>query len=159
MTSGVPFKTPLSVIERFAAKDAKLAGFVAQLSPHAAKGIPTRERLVRDFHAIAARISAPLWSETGVPWIDGVLEKVDSLVTIRRLENAEGKVSPVVRVERALADNDLPRAVAALEGLGGLGAAWASRATSRIAADRAMAALRLRAIEALGVGQPAGAAR
>jgi hypothetical protein len=159
VTSGAPFTAPLSVIERFAENDAALAELIAPLAPHAAKGIPTQARLARDFRRVATRLSAPLWPRTGVPWIDGVLEKVDSLVTIRRLEDAEGKALPVVRVERALDDNDLARAIAALAGASGPGAAWASRAKSRVAADRAMAGLRLRAIEALGAGQPAARAR
>ena len=148
--SGAPFKMPLSVIERFAQGDAALAGFIALLSPHAGTGVPTHAQLVRDFQAIATQLSAPLWPESGVSWIDGVLEKIDSLVTIRRLEDGGGRASPVVQVERALADNDLARAVAALAATDGPGAAWASRANSRIAANRAIAGLRLLALESLG---------
>ena len=150
VSSGAPYKTRLSVIERFAAGDATLAGFIALLSPYADTGVPTQAQLVRDFQAIATQLSAPLWPETGVSWIDGVLEKVDSLVTIRRLEDGRGKASRVVQVERALADNDLARAIAALAASDGPGAAWASRAKSRVTADRAIAGLRLRALDALG---------
>ena len=70
------------------------------------------------------------------------------------LHRLEGEVLADVGVEaaaeRALADNDLPRAIAALAGVRGPGAAWAKLAKTRVAADRAMAGLRLRAIEALG---------
>jgi hypothetical protein len=148
--SGAPFKAPLSVIERFAQGDATLAGFIALLSPHAGSGIATQTQLVRDFQAIATGLSKPLWPQTGVSWVDRVLEEVDSLVTIRRLEDAGGGALPVVQAERALADNDLARAIAVLAAIDGPGAAWASRATVRIDAVRAIAGLRLWALEALG---------
>ncbi len=159
VSSGAPFNTPLAIIERIAGNDPALSGFIAVLASHAGGGIPTQARLTRDFDAISARVGAPLWTNTGLSWIDKILLQIDSLVTIRRLEDAEGKAMPVVGVERALADGDLPSAIAALEGVDGVGAAWALRAKSRIAADRAMAGLRLRAIEMLDAGQPAETAQ
>jgi len=148
---GLPYVDAIGAIERLApSNDKKLMEPIGILKPNAAKGIPTRPQLTRRLSVLAASRGTPLWSAEGQSWTDKLLQKIDTVVAIRRVDDGADSRAQADLLVRAAAASDLPDAIAALEGATGAGADWARDAQNRIAAEQALAALRLRAIERLG---------
>ncbi len=86
----------------------------------------------------------------------GVINRLASLVSVRRTEFAADDDSPdavLARADAAVEEGDLPAAVAALEKLTGTprqaAEDWIHRAKARIVAEQAMAALHVHAISAM----------
>lgn len=150
LDSGLPYVDAIGAIERLAPPDdKKLMELVGVLKPNAEEGIPTRPQLTRRLSALAASRGTPLWSAEGESWTDKMLQKIDTVVAIRRVDDSADSRAQADLLVRAAAASDLPEAIAALEGATGAGADWARDAQNRIAAEQALAALRLRAIERL----------
>ena len=152
---GTPFAGLLTAIERLADNDPVVTASIAVLSPDAASGIPTTAALVKRFEGVAATLGEPLWAETGTGWLDQILKRVDSVIAVRRIEDGSGNILPARRAEQAVARGDLPAAVAALEDAPGPATDWVQDAKRRIAAEKAVASLRLHAVEMLGKGMDA----
>lgn len=154
--AGAPYADLLATVSRLAGlDDPALAEPLAVLAPHADAGVPTRAQLARRLDALAAVRGVPLWTPDSESWTDRLLRRIDSVVTIRRLDDDRGDATGLARAATALAKGGLPEAIAALSAAVGPGRAWARDAGNRLAAEKAMQALRLRAVERLG--EPAAA--
>ncbi|MEX2618537.1 MAG: mitofilin family membrane protein [Alphaproteobacteria bacterium] len=149
---GAPFAGLLTAIERLADDDPVVASSIAVLAPDAATGIPSAATLIKRFDAVAATLGEPLWAETGTGWVDRMLQKVDSVIAVRRIEDSAGNILPARQAELAVARGDLQAAVDALADATGAAADWVRDAKRHIAAERAVAALRVHAVEMLGKG-------
>ena len=157
-----PYARELTSVRALAGRDPAVAGAVAALVPRADRGIPDIAMLRARFDGIARTIAQAAIAPHGAGWIDRILQRLSTVVTIRRVgEPAPSASGPMVQLARAeirLAADDLAGAVAALDGLAGAPAeaakAWRMDAAARIKADAALATLTARAIAAFG-GAPA----
>jgi hypothetical protein len=155
-----PFTGELESLKAVSADDAGIAAAVAALEPYAASGIPTLLQLRSRFPSVAHEISRVNAEWTGRDWVDQAVNRLTRLVSIRKTgagAAAEGGVSgALASAEAALASDDLAAAVAALEGLEGppaeAAAPWLKDARDRLAAEKALANLRDRAISMLATG-------
>lgn len=120
-------------------------------------GLSTLAQLQGEFPAVAQRIAQTEYSSGGEGWLDDVTNRLASLVTVRKVGDAAlasgGTDAALAQAEAALRSGDLAGAVKALEGLQGqaqeAASAWLTKARDRVAADKAMADLRLAAIAQL----------
>ena len=151
---GAPYASALAAVKRLADGAPGTVEPVAVLEPDAATGVPSAADLERQFAALVPTLGEPLWSQTGIGWADRILRNIDAVVSVRRIEDDSGGATPVRRAEKAVAAGDLEAAVAALEAAPGGAADWLQAAKRRVAADTAVAALRLQAVELLGKGMP-----
>ncbi|NKB55301.1 MAG: hypothetical protein GKS00_03100 [Alphaproteobacteria bacterium] len=150
LSDGLPYGGALDAVAGLApADDTALAEQIAVLEPGAAAGIPTRGQLMHRLSELAESRGTPVWSAETESWTDKVLQKIDKVIVVRRIDEAADGGAQSRRVKRAAATGSLSDAIAALDGATAPAAAWVRDARHRIAADRAFAALRLRAIERL----------
>jgi uroporphyrinogen-III synthase len=158
---GAPFIRELAAVKALGGDDADIAEVAAALQPYAASGIPTIAELRSTFPETANAIVAAQPVTEGNAWTDKVIDRLASLVTVRRTGPgaiAAGGVDGIVaQAETALASGDLPSAIGALETLTGAPAqaanAWLGRARARVSAEQAMATLQQRAIARLSAAR------
>ncbi|MBI3506108.1 MAG: uroporphyrinogen-III synthase [Proteobacteria bacterium] len=143
LAGGRAYDGELSLV-RDLASDADLSA----LAPNAAAGIETRASLARRFGPLANAAVAAARVEQAPGLLGELVERAQSFLSIRRVGDVPGD-SPTARVARAetrLAVDDLAGALAALEGVQGMGWSasllpWIDTARRRLAAERAVAAL------------------
>jgi uroporphyrinogen-III synthase len=124
-------------------------------------GIPTLSELQRRFdRESAAVIRASLLPEGRSSWLRRVLDKLMSIVTIRRTDGeADGNSASAVlaRTEHKLAAGDLAGAAGEMDALSGAAAQaaadWLAAAKARVAAERAISDASAKAIGALAAAQ------
>ncbi len=141
VAAGHPYATELAALITLAPEDSGLAA----LASHADAGIPTLPELVRSFAAASETALASASTPAGASYVDSLLQSVQSLVKIRRIDaNATGD-DPSAVLARARADldqGDLGLAAKEVEGLSGAPreafAVWLDQARSRLAADDTM---------------------
>jgi len=139
---------------------------LAPLVPLAERPPPPRDALLQRFPGLSANaaraaqvgaLSLPADStaeNTLGRWWNGVVQRLSSVVSVRRVGEAEGDtaLARLARADRAVASGDLAASVAALEGLGGQVAdalaPWPTEAKARLAADRQAEALLAAALTA-----------
>lgn len=163
LRSAAPFRKDLEALRTAGGDSPDVAGAVAMIEPYADAGIPTITTLQRRFDRTAGRIVGAGIAASGDGWLARTMNRLASLVTVRRTADdaAVNSVEGVVATaERALAVGDLKAAVAALESLEGppaeASAVWLRDAHARTAAERALARLHVHAISLLApVEQPA----
>lgn len=153
---GAPYVDVLATLRSIAGGDGDVAAALDQLAPHAAKGLPTRLRLAREFPAVARATVAAADSEAASGWAQRALQRVESVVSIRRVGlNVTGDTAQarIARAEAKLSDGDLSGAVDELSGLQGAAAAaaasWRDAAAARLAGEAAAAQLESLAIARL----------
>ncbi len=150
-TSG-PFAKELGSLEALTAGDPRVDGPIAALRPHAATGIPNLEVLRRRFEEMAGDVVRAANAGEDDGWVRKTLNRIASLVTIRRTDGSAGNGldGVVAGVEADLKSGDLIAAVEALAGLSGppaeIVAPWLEDARVRLAAERALADLHVHAI-------------
>jgi hypothetical protein len=92
-------------------------------------------------------------------WWNGVVQRLTSIVSVRRVGEAEGETSlaRLARAEKAAASGDLAAAVTAIDGLGGAAgeivSPWLAEAKARLAADRQAETLLGAALAAAGTAR------
>lgn len=152
-----PFERDLEALSAIGGDDAEVAKAVAMLKPLAAKGLPSVAELRDRFDPVATAISQAAGRAEGNGWVSRTVDRLSSLVTVRRVDGkADDKSADgiLTRAEMRLKEGDLGGAVRALEDLSGSAAAaaqpWLNEARTRLAVDRALAALHGRAIAMLG---------
>ncbi len=151
-----PFVESLEAVKAMAGNDPGMAEAIAALEPHAAAGITTLAALRADFEDTASRIIGADSKDAGDGLFDRTLDRLSSLVRLRRTESRVGDESSalVARAEAGLAGGDLVAAVNTLEGLDGAAAEaarpWLDRARRRLAAERALVTLHVLAIARVG---------
>lgn len=160
---GDPYQPQLDALKAVADDDKTIAGSAVILGKHAAGGVPTLADLRDRFAALAGRIVEADRADSGVGWLDRTMEKVSSLVRIRKVgEGADPETVDglVAQVERLLAAGDLAGAVDRLGRLTGAAAKtaapWLAPARARVEAERALAGLHVYAVSLLKPGTVIG---
>jgi uroporphyrinogen-III synthase len=150
-----PFPAPLESLRAVAGDDPVVADAVQVLSPLANTGVATRNRLVDTFDVAAAGAARAALAPAGAGWLDRTIQRLASVVTVRREGHVEGDTAQAVlaRAEALVKDGDLVGADKALAGLEAEAAAamapWRAAVASRIAADGAIDKLGQHAIKLL----------
>ena len=156
--SGRPFNTELQTVRALSVtlQAPQLIGPFDRLAALAETGLPTMLVLQRSFSALAGRAAqgAPTGDET---WVGQTLNRVTSLVTVRRTGEIAGPSAEAVvaRTERFLEEGDLERAVAEAATLAGQSVevdGWLGRAQSRLDAERALDDLGTQVLRISGAG-------
>lgn len=151
---GAPFAAELRTVQALSGDEPALAAAVVPLAALADRPPPAREPLLQRFAALstgaaraaqAGALSVPVEGPSdhtlGRWWI-GVVQRLSSIVSVRRVGEAEGDtaLARLARADKAVAAGDLAAAVTGLEGLGGpageILAPWLAEAKARLAADR-----------------------
>jgi len=157
LDGGRPYRSALDRLYALGRDDPLITDGEAMtaLAPWADYGIPDRLALHRRFVEIAPQIARALAATDEETWLDSVWNSVKGLVTIRKIDGADGDLSPLTRAEIAMERGDLSAAVAAFEGAGPLGPegeAWLNMVKNRIEAEREIRALYGRVIAPLAGG-------
>ncbi len=168
---GAPFLAELRTVQALSGDDLALAAALAPLAPLAERPPPSRETLLQRFPELsanaarAAQIGALSLPAEGAAestlggWWNGVVQRLSSVVSVRRVGEAEGDtpLARLARAERAIATGDLAAAVTALDGLAGKAAEalapWLAGAKTRLAADRQAETLLSAALAAAGTSR------
>lgn len=152
-----PFERDLEALSAIGGDDAEVAKAVAMLKPLAARGLPSVAELRDRFDPVATAVSQAAGRAEGSGWMSRTVDRLASLVVVRRVDGKADDKSVdgiLTRAEMRLKEGDLGGAVRALEGLSGPAAAavqpWLKEARIRLAVDRALATLHGRAISMLG---------
>ena len=155
---GLVFDAELRTVKLLAGDDADSARALDALKERAATGIAPRLVLAERFDLLApALIRAEILPE-GEGWQRRVMDRLLSLVTIRREDGSAAGTSAaavVARAQAALTRGELAAAIAEAESLTGgpaqAAAAWTAEAKSRLAADKAVSELAAHAIALAGL--------
>jgi uroporphyrinogen-III synthase len=150
--SGQAYSAELAACRSLAGADAKVKSWLDALTPAAGSGIATRAALADEFPDTAAAIARAALQRGETGWLRTVIDRLDSLVTIRPVGASVAGETPRARAARAealLARNDLAGAIGLLGGLEGRPAEaakpWLDRARARLAAEAALASLETQA--------------
>lgn len=153
-----PFPKAVAELKAAAPNLAEL-GALTRLS---AEGAPSRTALAASFDPYAARAASRARKPTADAGLGAHLAySAAKLVTIRRVDDTAGDTPDalIARAEQALADGDVVGALAALDRLPPSAqraiAPWRADAERRAEIDRAIAALRARALQTLAPPGPA----
>jgi hypothetical protein len=146
---GTPYVRELAAVRSVAGSDPVMADAIAKLEPHAASGVPTTAALAARFPVVADAIARAAPTSGGDGWMDRVADKFASLVSIRATGPAAARAGGIDAVlaeaEAVLKTGDLASAVAVVSRIEGQAAVpaeeWLRAAETRLAADRAVAAL------------------
>ena len=150
-----PFADELKVFRGVLVADqADLAKLANDLAPFAESGIPALAALSERFDAVARKIVASTVRLEGDGWMATLVNRLSSLVSVRRTgADAGGENSvdgAVAAAERAVGEGDLMGAVAALQSLegaaAGAAALWLTDARARTIAERSMVVLHVHAV-------------
>ena len=147
----------LEAVRVIAGENANLAEPLDRLEQWASSGLSTLGQLQGEFPPVAQRVAQTDYQSGGEGWLDNVTNRLTSLVTVRQVGDGAlasgGTDAALVQAETALKSGDLAGAVKAMEGLQGTAAAaasdWLAKARDRVAAEKALADLRLAAIAQL----------
>ncbi|HSK41180.1 MAG TPA: mitofilin family membrane protein [Arenibaculum sp.] len=150
------FATELHAVRQIGTLDARTREALAQIGRFADTGIPTESQLADYLESRAGEIvRAGRTTEDG-EWYERALDRVGSLVTVRRVTGAiegDDATAIVARAQARMEEGDLDAAVEEIAGLEGSAAAaaafWLSDARARLAADRAVTMLTRQAISRL----------
>ncbi|GAB6052256.1 hypothetical protein JCM17960_10760 [Magnetospira thiophila] len=150
------FAPQLETVAGMAAGETQIVAQLNALAPFAAAGVQTVETLRIQFAEQAADIVRAGMVAADGDWMDQTLDRVLSVVKIRRTADnlaGAGADARVARAEAALASGDLIAAVDVLRGLNGGAAAaaqsWMTQAEARLTVDAALQALHGHAITLL----------
>lgn len=160
LTGSGPYADELAGVRAIAGDDPESAAHLAVLAAHAETGVPTLAVLQSRFAGVATAAVRAAGAPQGEGWVAASIRRLQGLLSWRRTgeraEQAGGVELLLARAEVALGEGDLAGALRLLEGLDGAAAAaaadWLADARARLAADRAVAALTVRAIAVLKDG-------
>ena len=161
VADGNPFVRQLAAVRALGGDDPDIAQAAAELEPHAISGVPTLAALRAQLPATVDAVIRATPVTAGETWTDRVMDRLASLVSIRRVGSyaiAAGGVGGIVaQAEAALQGGDLQAAVTALEQLDGAPAQaasdWLQDARARLTANRVLASLQQRAIARLSTAR------
>ena len=159
--SGGSFVRQLAAVRALGGDDPEIAQAAAALEGHATSGIPTLAALRAKFPETADAVARAEPVTAGDGWTDKVIDRLASLVSVRRVGPAaiaSGGVDGILaRAETALAGGDLAGAVDALQGLTGAPAEaaqeWLALARTRLDAEKLLVTLQQRAIARLSAAK------
>lgn len=158
---GGGFVRELAAVRAMGGDDPEIAQAAAALENYASSGIPTLATLRASFPETAAAVARAEPVTEGDGWADRVVDRLASLVTVRRTGPSamanEGVDGILARAESAVFGGDLQAAVKALEELRGppaeAAADWLQQARSRLEAERLLATLQQRALVRLSAAR------
>ncbi|MBL6928401.1 MAG: uroporphyrinogen-III synthase [Rhodospirillales bacterium] len=155
-----PFADELQVFRDAVADQVDLTKVADDLAPFAASGIPQLATLRERFGGVARKIVVSDLLMEGEGWMATVVNRLSSLVSVRRTGADAGEDTidgAVAAAERAVGEGDLMGAVAALQSLKGAAAEaaapWLADARARTIAERSMVVLHVHAVSLMS---PAG---
>ncbi len=156
LRSTAPFAEELQALSAVIADNPEMTKAITELEPYAASGIPTLATLRRDFDRAAGEIARAARALEGDGWVERTVNRLMSLVSVRRTTDTADLNSTdavVARAETSLKAGDLMAAVEELEGLTGppsaAAAPWLKAARAGLTAERAMATLHVHAVSLL----------
>lgn len=160
VNGAMPFEAELRAVRALAPQDSEMAGAMDTLKPRAAAGIPTRMVLAERFGALAPALVRSDLLPAGQSWWRDTVNRMASLLTVRREDGEAAGKSPaavVARAQAALRRGDLAGAVAQAETLDATAAEtvapWLADARARLAADKALGVLTAAVVTAVGPRQ------
>lgn len=146
--TGDAFDEPLRTLAAAAGDDPAVKDAIAAMRPYAASGVSTLASLRRDFAADASEIVRAGDALAENDWIDAAVNKVSSLVTVRRVDGEGDPTSVdgiVAAAEDRLAEGDLAGAISVIEtlesGAAEAASAWLAEARARQSVDDALTTL------------------
>ncbi len=149
------FVKELAMVKRLASDNEKMLEAINTLEPFAKNGVPTLTVLRVRFKETARDIVRADVSYQQSDWTDRLINRLRGLVTIRRLDGADGDSTDalVLRAEEKLNASDLAAAVTILEKLKDKPAEaaqkWLKDARTRLKSERALATLHVQAVALL----------
>ena len=160
LAKAMPYDAELRAVKALAGQDPEVGNALEAVRPRAVTGIPTFPVLTARFHGLAPAIVRADVLPVEQDWWRQTLDRLASLVTLRR-EGGEAagtsSAAIVARAEAALAQGDLAGAVSEAEQLQGgpadQAANWLADAKARLAADKAVSELTAHVVAAVGAGQ------
>jgi len=151
-----PYVTALDALERIGGADPVIGATAARLRTYASSGAPTDASIAAGFKAMAVEVMKAHGQMERTGWLDEMMGAASSLVTVRQTDPAriEDPVERALAVaERALADNELKTALAAMQSLqgaeGNAANRWREAARARVEVRDAMDVLHNHALAAL----------
>lgn len=145
---GEGFDAELRAVGAIAGADPEVARPLEALAPLAGKGVPTRAVLADRFDDLAGRIVRADFGPDEDGWWRQTVQRLASVVTIRRTEGdvaGDSVAAMVARAESALDRGDLAGATKELQALQGpaaqTAAPWLTDARARLAAEQALSDL------------------
>jgi len=151
-----PYVTALDALERIGGADPVIGATAARLRTYASSGAPTDASIAAGFKAMAVEVMKAHGQMERTGWLDEMMGAASSLVTVRQTDPAriEDPVERALAVaERALADNQLKTALAAMQSLqgaeGNAANRWREAARARVEVRDAMDVLHNHALAAL----------
>ncbi|MCG8509188.1 MAG: uroporphyrinogen-III synthase [Rhodospirillales bacterium] len=160
LRSAAPFADELDALSALAQDGSDLSTAISELAPFVKDGIPTLAALRDRFDGMARGVVSASLRVDGDGWFAGIVNRLTTLVTVRRTDTDESENSVdalVTSAEAAVAEGDLIGAVRYLEKLGGAPAAeasdWLRDAKSRVMAERAMAVLHVHSVSMMNPGE------
>lgn len=148
VAAGEAFADPLRTLSATAGNDSTIQSAIDVMQPHAATGVLTLAALRRAFSDDASAIVRAGDALAETDWIAAAMNKVSSLVTVRRVDGEGDPASVdaiVAAAEGRLAAGDLDGAVAVIDtlesGAASAASAWLSDARARLAVDDALTKL------------------
>lgn len=164
VNSARPFDLELRAVRTLGERFKETVKLSDGIAPFAAKGIATRQELTERFERLAPQVVRASLGPDGAGWWPETVQRLASLISIRRVDGAAaGDAVPamVTRAESAVKAGQLDRALAELQGLQGrsleTAKPWIDQAQARVAADKALAELSAQTLANLA-GPPAAPA-
>lgn len=151
----------LETVRAIAGDDPDLTEPIGTLEQWAKSGVATFGELRARFPEMSRDVARSDYQREGDGWLDSVTNRLTSLVTVRKVGDtalaAGGVDAALAEAESALQNGDLAGAVKAIEGLQGqaaeAAASWLKPAQDRLAAEQALADLRMAAIAQLNAAR------
>ena len=160
LRSSAPFSSDLNELKKLSEDRSEIMKLIHVLEPDMKRGIPTLAVLRSQFESLASRIIRAGNGAAGKGWVGQTLDRLTSLVSIRKSGgNIKGTdvESIVARAEAILETADLPNALNTLDKLPDIAKAaaanWMAVAKARIAAERTMASLHVYAMAYMAPAQ------
>jgi len=157
MARAMPFDAELRALLALAGNDPEVVTQTQLLKVRAAAGIPTQITLVARFQRLAPDLVRAQLLPAGQSWWRQTLDRLASLVVVRREDGdaaGSGNAAIVARIEARLAEDDLEHAVAEAASLtdaaAEIVAPWLDDAQARLAADKTVSALTAHVVAQVG---------
>ena len=160
VTASMPYDAELRALKALAGEDAEVARAAETLAQRAAAGIPTRLALGSRFHALVPAVVRAQALPEERTWWRQTLDRVATLVVIRREDGAavgDSAAAIVARASARMAEGDLAGATAEMAkleaGPAQTAAPWLADAQARLAADKALSELTAHVVAAVGTNR------
>lgn len=160
LARAMPYDNELRALLALAGADPEVVSVTQPLKARAITGIPTAPTLVGRFHRLAPDLVRAQLLPAEQSWWRQTLDRLTSLVIVRREDGeaaGDSAAAIVARVEARLAEDDLEHAAAEAAGLkdaaAEIAAPWLADVQARLIADKAASALTAHVVAQVGARQ------